>query len=312
MKLDLVEVASGLGFSEGPVAMKDGALLFVEIDRQTLCKLTTCGTIEILANLPGGPNGIAIGSDGAAYICNNGGAYSFMEIPWNGQKINVPNPEGPGPDYKGGSIQRVDLSSYEVTTLYTECDGEPILAPDDIVFGECGGFWFTATGIQTPKIIKKGGVYYATPDGKTIRKVADIPSANGIGISPDGKTLFVADTLWGRLWSLDIKGPGKVGGGILPDMPGNVVQTLPGYNWLDSLKIEADGGICVGTLLLNGGITTFQPDGSTELFNVPDLFTTNLCFAGEDMKDLYITAASTGKIYKTRWPRAGLKLQFNA
>ncbi len=139
-----------------------------------------------------------------------------------------------------------------------------------------------------------------------------IPTANGIGISPDGDTLYVSDTVFGRLWSMKILGPGKLKQGPLPKMPGDVVQTLPGYQWLDSLKVEADGRICVGTIF-NGGITIFSADGkSIDHLPVSDLFTTNLCFGGADMQDVWITASSTGTIYKTRWERPGLKLQDQA
>ena len=80
---------------------------------------------------------------------------------------------------------------------------------------------------------------------------------------------------------------------------------------LDSLAVEAGGKVCVATII-NGGITAFDPDGSTEHYAVPDLVTTNICFGGADMRDAWITASSTGKLYKTRWPRPGLKLNFNA
>ena len=110
---------------------------------------------------------------------------------------------------------------------------------------------------------------------------------------------------------MEIVGPGQVKPGPVQGMPGNVVQTLPGYQWLDSLKVEECGRVCVGTIF-NGGITVFSPDGTTEHVPIPDLFTTNMCFSGNDMRDLWITASSTGKIYKTRWPRAGLRLEFTA
>ena len=308
MTLELDVVAKGLGFPEGPVALPDGSLLFVDIYLETLSRVTPSGSVELVAKLPGGPNGAALGPDGAAYVCNNGGAYSFMPYPVSEtQTVRVPDPAGPPPGYVGGSIQRVDLKTGEMRVLYTLCDGEPLLSPDDLVFDAHGGFYFTATGFQTPRLIRKGAVYYATPDGASIRRVADIPSANGIGLSPDGRTLYVADTLWGRLWALTVSAPGVVEPGPLPGMPGCVVQTLPGYQWLDSLKVEADGRVCVGTLL-NGGITVFEEDGTFEHVALPDLFITNLCFAGEDMRDVYITASSTGTIYKARWPRPGLQL----
>ncbi len=313
MALDLKEVASGLGFPEGPVAMADGTLLFVDIKNETLCRLGTDGTVSVVAHMPGGPNGVAIGPDGAAYVCNNGGAYGFVPFDAGHGPITVPSPDRP--DYTGGKIQRVDLDTGEVTPLYDsyrDKNGEhKLLAPDDIVFDDNKHFYFTETGMQDDYKLQKGGVYYAACDGSSITKVATVDMANGVGLCPKGKVLYVSDTIFGRLWALDLESPGKAKPGPMPGMPGRVIQTLPGYQWLDSLKVEADGKICVGTIF-NPGITVFDADGSHELLSVPDLFTTNLCFGGDDMRDVWITASSTGKIYKTRWPRPGLKLAYNA
>eukprot|EP01035_Chromulina_nebulosa_P031125 gene31125-41467_t len=92
--------------------------------------------------------------------------------------------------------------------------------------------------------------------------------------------------------------------------PGNVVCNLPGYQLLDSLAVEAGGKVCVATII-NGGITAFDPSGSTEHYAFPDLIVTNICFGGPDMMTAWITASATGKLFKARWPRPGLKLNFN-
>ncbi len=309
MSIKLEEICSNLGFPEGPVAMNDGAVLFVDIKEQTLMRLAPDGELTTVAHIPGGPNGVAIGPDGAAYVCNNGGVYSFVPYEHEGVQITVPAPIRP--NYKGGSVHRVDLQTGAVTQLFDSYQGQRLIAPDDIVFDRSGGFWFTDTGIEDADSTRYGGLYYATIDGKTLIKAATIPMPNGVGLSPDGKTVYVSDTVFGRLWAMEITGPGQVKPGPLPGMPGNVVQTLPGYQWLDSLKVEQDGQVCVGTIF-NGGITVFGLDGTTEHVPIPDLFTTNMCFGGPDMRDLWITASSTGKIYKTRWPRPGLKLAYTA
>ena len=89
--------------------------------------------------------------------------------------------------------------------------------------------------------------------------------------------------------------------------PGRVVANLPDYQLLDSLAVEADGRVCVATIV-NGGITAIAPDGATKHYPVPDPVCTNICFGGEDLRDAWITASGTGKLYRTRWPRPGLKL----
>lgn len=320
MELEFTLVADGLGFPEGPVAMEDGTLLFVDIEKEGLYRLNPQGEVTRVACLPGGPNGLAIGLDGAAYVCNNGGVYLFGPFhPKPGITWTLP---APNPAHTGGWIERVDLgtTAATVTRLIDNCDGKPLLAPDDIVFDSKGGFYFTDSGKQDSTdsgkqeldMLRKGGVFYVSPD-LTVTKLATLATANGVGLSPDEGTLYVSDTIFGRLWALKVPQPDPHAPGALIGIPGTVVQTLPGLQWLDSLKVEAGGNICVGTLL-NGGITIFSPDGSFEHIGstLNDPMVTNLCFGGADMRDVWITASATGTIYKTRWPRPGLRLHGSA
>jgi gluconolactonase len=253
----------------------------------------------------GGPNGAAIGPDGAIWVTNNGG--SFVWLKQTGLTIPGPTPAS----HVGGSIQRVDIATGKVETIYEACDGKRLVGPNDLVFDRQGGFWFTDHGCGTQDGRKHGALYYALADGSRIVRARDhLISPNGVGLSPDETVVYMADTQLGRLWAFDLTGPGE----LAPPSgfaPGRVVHNLPGYQLLDSLAVEAGGKVCVATII-NGGITAFDPDGSTEHFAFPDLVTTNICFGGADMRDAWVTCSSTGKLFKCRWPRPGLKLNFNA
>jgi gluconolactonase len=303
--MDIELVTEGLQFPEGPIAMADGSIVLVEIQRQTLTRVTPDGKQTVIAELGGGPNGAAIGPDGAAYITNNGGSFTYHEM----QGLNIP---GATPaDYRGGSIQRVDLKTGEVRAIYAACEGVRLEGPNDLVFDKSGGIWFTDHGTSTPTGRNYGGIYYCRPDGsKIVRHREGMIAPNGIGLSPDEKTVYVADTYLGRLWAIDVAEPG-VPAEAPPFQPGRVVCNLQGYQLLDSLAVEAGGKVCVATII-NGGITAFDPDGTTEHFPFPDLLCTNICFGGDDMRTAWVTASGTGKLYKCRWPRPGLRLNFNA
>ena len=161
--MDMQVVARGLQFPEGPIAMSDGSVVLVEIKRQTLTRVAPNGTVDVIAHLGGGPNGAAIGPDGAVYVVNNGGFH------WV-QKDHLTTPHGMAADYETRSIQRVDLETGAVSTLYEACDGRAARLPNDLVFDAAGGFWFTDIGKSDGDRTHVGHLLYAKPDGSLIRR----------------------------------------------------------------------------------------------------------------------------------------------
>jgi len=303
------EITSGLQFPEGPVAMDDGSVLVVEVTRGTLTRVRPNGTKEVVAETGGGPNGAAIGPDGMVYICNNGGL-KFAE---DGSPT-----EGVPAGYTGGSIQRVDLASGKVETLYTECNGHRLRGPNDLVFDATGGFWFTDFGKVQERQKDRTAVYYAKPDGSLIKEmVFPIDGPNGIGLAPGDTHLYVAQTFEGRVWQWEIPSPGELArvageGGTLLAGPGGgkLLIGLPGYQLLDSLAVDSAGNVCVAALI-NGGVTVISPEGSlVEFIPTGDPLTTNICFGGPDLQTAYITLTSLGKLVAMDWPRPGLKLHY--
>jgi len=299
------EITSGLSFPEGPIAIPDGSVILVEIRRGTLSRVRPDGTIEVVAETRGGPNGAAVGPDGAVYVCNNGG-FEWHDL--GGLVIPGNQPA----DYIGGRIQRVDVKTGRVDDLYTACDGHPLRGPNDIVFDATGGFWFTDHGKIRERDRDRTGVYYARPDGSMIREaIFPLDAPNGIGLSPDGKRLYVAETFTGRVWSWDLAGPGEIAGGAgFGPGGGSLLAGLAGYQLFDSLAVDSAGNVCVATLV-NGGITVISPDGGS-IEHVPtyDPLTTNICFGGPDLRTAYVTCSGTGRLVALEWPRPGLRLAY--
>lgn len=280
------------------MASADGSVLVVEVVGGCLTRIGADGSHDVVAHLGGGPNGAAIGPDGAVYVCNNGGMGTWSP----------------------GCIQRVDLATGAFDTLYEASDGESLIAPNDLVFDGHGGFWFTDLGRSRGGQL--GAIHYARADGSRITNVVPkIHEPNGIGISPDGTRLYWAQTTMRMVQQRTITGPGALapsnGVGIRAALagldldPASVLAGLPGFRQLDSLAVEAGGNVCVGTLL-EPGITVITPDGDHELVRLPapitDSMVTNICFGGADLRTVYVTLSATGRLMRARWPRPGLAL----
>ncbi len=289
---DVELVVDGLAFPEGPVAVSDGSVILVELERGTLSRVAD-GHIEVIAECGRGANGAQFGPDGAVYLCNNGGRF---------------------PDHRDGRIQRVDLDTGKVEDLYSGCDGRPLLGPNDLVFDATGNFWFTDLGKVRDTYRDYGRVFYASPDGNHIGQHMDrLETPNGIGLSPDGNTLYVAETFAGRIVERRISAPG-----VLEDDPGELASLLlrmPAGHWFDSLAVDARGNVVVATLR-SGCITAVSPDGGRVWqYLLPEEFRdeerpTNICFGGPDLQTAFITLSDTGRLVRCPWPEPGLPLHF--
>jgi len=328
-------VCQGLGFSEGPIAMPDGTVLLVDIKNQCLTRVWPGGSYEVVAKIPGGPNGAAIGPDGRVYICNNGG-FDWAEVPLpNRQVISVG--EYQAKDYQGGSVQVLDLASGKLETLYRECatstdmsglgprtpkeipSPSVLRGPDDLVFDSAGGFWIADFGKSRPRDKDLTGIYYARTDGSYIReKIFPLDGPNGVALSPAGDRLYASLTFRRTLLYWELDRPGSIrpnpetmdGAHVLRD-------GLPGD--LDSIKVDEQGNVYAVTILpkktpfCNGGVTVVSPQGEIlEYFEIaiPGLFVpmpSNLCWGGPDRKTAYITCGGSDMLVKVRTSIAGLR-----
>jgi gluconolactonase len=289
-------IATDLEFPEGPVCDHDGNLYVVEIRAGRVQKIPSGGTASVFATPGGGPNGAALGLDGALYITNNGG------FSWHDGL-----PIGPAPDYETGRIERIDRAG-KVQRLYSTCDGVRLSAPNDLVFDAVGNFYFTDPIHRDPQLResltvptkRSGSVYYATPDGTHIQRVAtNLQHPNGIGLTPDGKTLLVAETFAASLCGFPIRAPGELG-------ERRPFAKLPSGYYPDGFCLDEEGYVLVCGVL-GGGIIVFDPNGAqVDVIPCADRVVTNVAFGGPHYSTLYITESGLGRVVTQEWPRRGL------
>lgn len=306
MRLNGTVLSDKLEFPEGPVVLPDGSVLVVEIAAKRITRVSPDGSLEVIAEPGGGPNGLAMGPDGLCYICNNGG-FNWV------RDDDIHRPVGIADDYSGGRIEQLNIPTGEVRVLYESCNGKPLKGPNDIVFDGNGGFWFTDLGKVYERSLDRGAVYYARTDGSFITEVAfPVMTPNGIGLSPDDNRLYVAETETSRLWVFDIIGEGMVEKAPWPSPHGGqMLYGSPLYQRFDSLAVEANGNVCVATLI-RGGISVISPQGElVEFLGCDDPYCTNIAFGGDGLKTAYITLSGSGQLISMPWSRPGHALHFS-
>lgn len=284
--------AEDIGFPEGPVVMADGSVITVDVIGGRIFRCWGNKRKEVIATPGGGPNGLAVGADGALYLCNNGG----VDTQTGAMR------DGPGNE---GRIERIDLATGRVERIYDRFEGNFLSAPNDIAIDAAGDIWFSDLGKFTRDIHHASTLYHAKGDGSGLRAVhRGFGAYNGVGLSPDGKTAYAAEMLTARLYAFDTD-PAAVNGNR------RLVGAASGDVMFDSLGVTAAGNVCIAQLHV-GGIVTITPTGEVSVLPMPDPHTTNIAFGGDDMRTAYVTQSGRSAIVSMRWPEAGLRLNFNA
>jgi len=267
-------VATGFTFTEGPM-WREGRLWFSDVRGDKLRAVTPDGKVQVLLNNSGGvkhktpgldqgSDGMAPGPNGWVYVCLQGG-----------RKVVRLNDK---------MQESVVVDSYR---------GKKLNSPNDLVFASDGSLWFTDPPFglkgmdKSPdKELPFNGVFrYA--HGKLTPEITDLTLPNGIGFSPDGKTLYISNT-GPKMYveAFDVGPNGKVSHGrILISYPNH--SAGPGVP--DGLKVDMAGNIWMTG---PGGIRIVTPHGKVlGQIKLPEV-AANLGFAG-DGHTLYITASTS-------------------
>ena len=253
---DKVEkLADGFLFTEGPVADSKGNVYFTDQPNDRIMMWSLSGKLTTFMQPCGRSNGMSFDQDGNLWTC----ADQKNEL-WC-----------ISPDKK-------------VTVIPSKYKGKPLNGPNDLWNTPGGGIYFTDPFYrrswwdhdEVPQDCQ--AVYYLKPDHSTIVRVADdLMAPNGIVGTPDGKTLFVADIRGNKTWKYTIDNDGSLSNKILFCEMGS-----------DGMTIDTMGNI----YLTGKGVTIFDKNGVLEgNIPVPEDWTGNVCFGGEDMKSLFITAS---------------------
>ncbi len=285
-------IATGLKFPEGPAFDKEGALFFVELAGHRVSKIHTDGNPSVVAETEGSPNGLAFGPDGNMYVCNGGNRWAAETCTDN----------TPGPGDRPGLLQKLTPDGV-FSTLISEIEGVPLNSPNDLCFDPEGNFYFTdPVWPDQNGYVAPGTLCYSTVDGDAKRIHTGVEYPNGLGVTDDGSTLIVCESVTGKLLAFPILKPGELGDpreyGFLGD------GTIP-----DGMCLDSEGRVIAaghGTSRLH----VFPAGGGPkeEEIVLTDKGITNVCFGGSDFSTLYITQADLGRIATYEWKVPGMVL----
>jgi gluconolactonase len=257
-------IKEGFDGTEGPLALPDGSLIFTETTGNRITRIGADGSTSTYLDNSNGANGLGFGAGGALYA------------------VQVREP-------RVGIVAPAD----KARTLADQWDGLPFGRPNDLVVGKNGNVYFTdsgappgARGTQPARAVAKPAVYRIPPSGKLERVAADIERPNGIQLSPDEKTLYVANTQGEHVLAYDVAPDGTIG-------KRRDFARLAGWSkgetgWssgADGLAVDAAGRLYVAS---NAGIEVFGPRGEALGVIALPKKPQNLAFAGPDKHTLYV------------------------
>jgi len=265
------KIAGGFQFTEGPIWVPEGHLLFSDIPANIIYKWTPGTPKPEVFRTPSGPsNGLTLDREGRLLTCELACRISRTE------------------------------ENGEVVTLADRYRGNRLNSPNDIVVKSDGGVYFTdpAYGLRRtglPKELDFNGVYRIESDGDLTLLDDTFEGPNGLAFSPDEAVLYVDDSARGHIRAFDVEAGGVLSNGhLFAELRG------PGEGVPDGMKVDIQGNVyCTGP----GGIWVFDEAGEKlGILEFPEA-PANLAWGNNDLKTLYVTAR-TG-IYRVRTQISG-------
>ncbi|GHU09170.1 gluconolactonase [Alphaproteobacteria bacterium] len=266
------QLADGFKFTEGPAVDSKGNVYFTDQPNDKIYKWSVDGKLSEFGDKQGRANGMYFDKEGFLLSCSD----------------------------DKNELWSIDTSNGSHTVILADIGGERLNGPNDLWVTPNGSIYFTdpyfkrAWWTDRPEGVLQGGqfLYYITPDRKSVRKVdTDLKQPNGLIGTPDGKRLYVADPGVRKTYVYTIQPDGS-----LTD------RKLFAETGSDGMTIDNKGNIYV----TGRGVTVFNPAGEQiEQIPVQAGWTANVCFGGEDLQTLFITASE--KLYSIRMSVKGVR-----
>ncbi|MEO8561771.1 MAG: SMP-30/gluconolactonase/LRE family protein [bacterium] len=272
------KLADGFDWTEGPVWRRDrGYLLFSDIPKNTVYKWKDGEGISVFMR-PAGytgstPQGLELGTNG-------------LTLDAQGRIVFA--------DHGNRLIARLNDTNFTRTVLADRYEGKRFNSPNDLIYRANGDLYFTdppyglfKRNDDPNKELSFNGIYRLTPSGTLTMLARDLSFPNGIAISPDGNTLYVAlsDGKNPYIYAYDIQGDGTVANRrVFFDAGPLVAKKLAGA--LDGMKVDAKGNVFATA---PGGVVVLSPQGKHLGTIYAGDVTANVAF-GDDGSTLYMTS----------------------
>ena len=263
----LEKVAGGFVFTEGPLWHPDGFWYFVDIRQNLLYRMVLGQKPEVVRKTIGG-NGTTFDLQGRLVQC-----------------------EG-----DGRMVTRL-AADGSVTTLADRFEGKKLNRPNDVICHSNGSLYFTDPGYRVPMAEREldAAVYRIAPDG-TVSLAVPVEYPNGLALSPDERTLYIANTRWTQyIHAVELDSAGNmVRRRVFADMSADGTNGVP-----DGMKVDQAGRVfCTGT----GGVWVFAPDGAKiGIIEMPEVCA-NVAFGGPDLRTLFLTASTSVYTLRVKTP----------
>jgi len=259
-------VGAGFGFVEGPVWVKKdgGYLLFSDIYNSRTMKLARPNNPEIYRRFTHAGNGNAMDTEGRLYTAER----------------------------DGHRVVRTNLDGSE-TVIAGKFEGKRLNSPNDVVVRRDGHVYFSdpdTTAVLEDRELGFNGLYHVDPQGK-VTLIAKMPRPNGVALTQDGRTLYVADTTEKAIYAYDLNKEGEASNRR------TVISNIEGAP--DGLRVAANGNLYIACK----GVAIYTPQGQLlKMIDFPET-PANVAFGGDDLKTLYVTARTS--VYRVRVPDRG-------